>query len=50
VITPQLEIANARLPQKLVCYLIQVTVFWKEWGRTKSLALETMRTAPQARS
>jgi prepilin-type N-terminal cleavage/methylation domain-containing protein len=50
VITPQMEIANARLPQKLVCYLIQVTVFWKERGRTKSLALETMRTASRARS
>jgi prepilin-type N-terminal cleavage/methylation domain-containing protein len=45
VITPQLEIADAGLPKRLVCYLIQVTVFWSEMGRTKSLVLETMRTA-----
>jgi prepilin-type N-terminal cleavage/methylation domain-containing protein len=50
VITPQLEVAGDRLPWKLVCYLIQVTVFWKERGLTKSLALETMRTAIQEKS
>ncbi len=37
--------AIPQVPGKVVCSLIQVTVFWEERGRSKSLKLETVRSA-----
>ena len=44
-LTPQYEVSEAKLNRTIRCYLIQVTVFWEERGRTKSLDLQTVRTA-----
>jgi prepilin-type N-terminal cleavage/methylation domain-containing protein len=48
--SPQYELSNPSLNQLVRCTLIQVTVSWQERGRTKSLSLETMRTAVQKKT
>jgi hypothetical protein len=32
---------------RVLCSLIQVTLTWQEWGRRKTLELQTIRTAAQ---
>ncbi len=46
-IAPQFELANPMVNKKVVCSIIQVTVYWQERGQTKSLGLETIRTIVQ---
>jgi prepilin-type N-terminal cleavage/methylation domain-containing protein len=46
-IAPQYEVGELGSPQMLRCSLIQVTVTWREFGRAKSLKLETMRAVTQ---
>ena len=43
-ITPQFQLTTPFRFKELLCSLIQVTVFWKERGANKSLALTTART------
>ena len=33
--------------KRVLCSLIQVTLTWREWGRRKTLALQTIRTVAQ---
>jgi prepilin-type N-terminal cleavage/methylation domain-containing protein len=49
-ITPQYELSNPQLNHLVMCSLIQVTVSWRERGRAKSLALETVRTMVQKKT
>lgn len=50
-ITPQYEVTIPATLDRLVrCALIQVTVSWKERGQSRSVSLETMRTASQKRT
>jgi prepilin-type N-terminal cleavage/methylation domain-containing protein len=49
-ITPQYELSNPQQNHLVMCSLIQVTVSWRERGRTKSLALETVRTIVQKKT
>jgi prepilin-type N-terminal cleavage/methylation domain-containing protein len=49
-ITPQYELSNPQQSRLVLCSLIQVTVSWRERGRTKSLALETVRTVVQKKT
>jgi prepilin-type N-terminal cleavage/methylation domain-containing protein len=49
-ITPQYELSNPQQNRLVMCSLIQVTVSWRERGRTKSLALETVRTMVQKKT
>jgi prepilin-type N-terminal cleavage/methylation domain-containing protein len=49
-ITPQYELSNPQQSRLVMCSLIQVTVSWRERGRTKSLALETVRTVVQKKT
>jgi prepilin-type N-terminal cleavage/methylation domain-containing protein len=44
-ITPQYELANPFADKRILCSLIQVTLTWQEWGRPKTLELQTIRTA-----
>jgi prepilin-type N-terminal cleavage/methylation domain-containing protein len=46
-ITPQYELAAPFADRRILCSLIQVTLTWREWGRRKTLALQTMRTVAQ---
>jgi hypothetical protein len=46
-ITPQYEVANPENDRRVLCSLIQVTVTWEEWGRRKTLELQTVRTTAQ---
>jgi prepilin-type N-terminal cleavage/methylation domain-containing protein len=46
-ITPQYELAAPFADKRVLCSLIQVTLTWREWGRRKTLALETIRTVAQ---
>ena len=46
-VTPQYEIAEPFADKRVLCSLIQVTVKWQEWGRNKTLELQTIRTAAQ---
>lgn len=48
-VTPQYEVAEQTLDRLVRCSLIQVTVFWQERGGTRSVSLETIRTAAQRR-
>ena len=44
-LVPQFEVSFPVFQNnRLLCYLVQVTVSWKEQGRTKSLELQTLRT------
>ena len=46
-VTPQYELADPFGDKRILCSLIQVTVRWQEWGRPKSLELQTVRTVAQ---
>lgn len=46
-VTPQYELADPFADKRVLCSLIQVTVTWQEWGRNKTLELQTIRTAAQ---
>ncbi len=44
-ITPQYEVAAGRTENtQITCYLLNVSVAWKEKGKPKSVELSTMRT------
>ncbi len=43
-ITPQFRLSTPFRFKELLCSLVQVTVFWKERGANKSLALTTARS------
>jgi hypothetical protein len=43
-VTPQYELGDAFAAKRILCSLIQVTVTWQEWGRHKSMELQTVRT------
>jgi hypothetical protein len=47
-ITPQDAFTNPVGDKRLRCSLIQVTLTWEEWGRRKTLELQTLRIAAQA--
>ncbi|HAY23254.1 MAG TPA: hypothetical protein DCY27_14045 [Desulfobacterales bacterium] len=49
-VTPQYEIGETLGDLKILCSLIQVTVFWQERNSKKSLVLETVRTAAQKKN
>jgi prepilin-type N-terminal cleavage/methylation domain-containing protein len=46
-VTPQYELADPFADKRVLCSLIQVTVTWQEWGRPKTLELQTVRTVAQ---
>jgi len=46
-ITPQYELADPFADQRVLCSLIQVTLTWQEWGRRKTLEIQTIRTMAQ---
>lgn len=46
-VTPQYELADPFADKRVLCSLIQVTVTWQEWGRNKTLELQTIRTVAQ---
>jgi len=41
------DFSSRQSPSKVACTLTQVTVFWEERGRAKSLELETIRSVYQ---
>ncbi|MFZ5447269.1 MAG: prepilin-type N-terminal cleavage/methylation domain-containing protein [Thermodesulfobacteriota bacterium] len=49
-IVPQYQISSEMDTAHFICSTIQVTVFWKERGVDKSLALTTVRTGPAEKS
>jgi hypothetical protein len=38
------------MEKRVRCFLIQVTVSWRERGKTKSLDLQTIRTVAQKKT
>jgi prepilin-type N-terminal cleavage/methylation domain-containing protein len=46
-VTPQYELADPFADKRILCSLIQVTLTWQEWGRNKTLELQTVRTVAQ---
>ena len=46
-VTPQYELADPFADKRVLCSLIQVTLTWQEWGRNKTLELQTIRTVAQ---
>ena len=46
-VTPQYELSASFADKRVLCSLIQVTLTWQEWGRHKTLALQTIRTVAQ---
>jgi len=46
-VTPQYQFADPLADMRVLCSLIQVTLTWQEWGRRKTLELQTIRTAAQ---
>src|SRR5664280_1267259 len=42
-VTPQYELSEAFADKRILCSLIQVTLTWQEWGRHKTLELQTVR-------
>jgi Tfp pilus assembly protein PilV len=46
-VTPQYELSAPFADKRVLCSLIQVTLSWREWGRSKTLTLQTIRTAAQ---
>jgi prepilin-type N-terminal cleavage/methylation domain-containing protein len=46
-VTPQYELADPFADKRVLCSLIKVTLTWQEWGRQKTLELQTIRTAAQ---
>jgi hypothetical protein len=49
-INPLYRVAAPGYERQITCTLLQVTVSWQEFGRTKSLALQTARTVEQKKS
>ena len=43
-VTPQYQLAEHFADKRVLCSLIQVTLTWQEWGRRKTLELQTIRT------
>ena len=46
-VTPQYELADPFADKRILCSLLQVTLTWQEWGRRKTLELQTVRTVAQ---
>jgi prepilin-type N-terminal cleavage/methylation domain-containing protein len=46
-VTPQYELADPFADKRVLCSLIQVTLTWQEWGRRKTMELQTIRTVAQ---
>jgi prepilin-type N-terminal cleavage/methylation domain-containing protein len=46
-VTSQYELADPFADKRILCSLIKVTVTWQEWGRHKTLELQTIRTVAQ---
>jgi hypothetical protein len=46
-VIPQYVLATPIPDKRVLCSLIRVTLTWQEWGRRKSLELQTVRTAAQ---
>ncbi len=46
-ITPQEVFAGPTADKRSLCSLIQVALAWKEWGRVKTLDLQTLRIAAE---
>jgi len=46
-VAPQYELAAPFATKRILCSLIQVTLTWQEWGRHKTLELQTIRTVAQ---
>ena len=46
-VTPQYELGGSFADKRVLCSLIQVTLTWQEWGRHKTLELQTVRTVAQ---
>ena len=49
-VTPQYQSADSFADLRVLCSLIQVTLTWQEWGRRKTLVLQTIRTVAQKAS
>jgi prepilin-type N-terminal cleavage/methylation domain-containing protein len=46
-VVPQYELSDPITGRRILCSLLQVTMTWREWGRKKTLELQTVRTASQ---
>jgi prepilin-type N-terminal cleavage/methylation domain-containing protein len=46
-VVPQYELADPFANKRILCSLIRVTLTWQEWGRRKTLELQTIRTVAQ---
>jgi prepilin-type N-terminal cleavage/methylation domain-containing protein len=46
-VVPQYELSDPVSGQRILCSLLQVTMTWREWGRNKTLELQTVRTTSQ---
>ena len=46
-VAPQYELADPFANKRILCSLIRVTLTWQEWGRRKTLELQTIRTVAQ---
>jgi prepilin-type N-terminal cleavage/methylation domain-containing protein len=46
-VTPQYELSDPITGKQIICSVLQVTLTWKEWGRSKTLAIQTARSAFQ---
>lgn len=46
-IIPQYELADPFADKRVLCSMIRVTLTWREWGRPKTLELQTIRTVAQ---
>jgi prepilin-type N-terminal cleavage/methylation domain-containing protein len=46
-VAPQYELSDPFANKKILCSLIRVTLTWQEWGRRKTLDLQTIRTVSQ---
>jgi prepilin-type N-terminal cleavage/methylation domain-containing protein len=46
-VTPQNAFLSPVADKRILCSMIQVTLTWEEWGRRKTLDLQTLRIAAQ---
>jgi general secretion pathway protein I len=46
-VTPQEVFARPAADKQILCSLIQVALTWQEWGRRKTLELQTLRIGPE---
>jgi len=49
-VEPQFQVAAEGLKSQVTCYSIKVAVSWQELGRSKSLEIQTVRTAARKKS